>query len=102
MELSTNNFSFKIIWLKDSLGIGIDKILKNGTSTSVTSFYFWPKQDTWQLLEYELSSKPWMVEIDKLFILNKITALINFWKKPNSTITELLESFPEVILCGAD
>jgi|TARA_B110000208_G_scaffold28724_1_gene37557 30S ribosomal protein 3 len=102
MTIASNNFSFKIIWLYDNLGIAIDKTLKNGSSTSITSFYFWPKQDSWKLLEYELSAKPWMLDEDRLFILNRVTSLINFWKKPNSNIVELLKSFPDVILCGSD
>ena len=43
-----------------------------------------------------------MLDRDKLFILNKITALINFWKEPNSTALKLLETFPDVIICGTD
>ena len=43
-----------------------------------------------------------MLDEDRLFILNRVTSLINFWKKPNSNIVELLKSFPDVILCGSD
>jgi len=102
MEVLSNNFNFKIIWLKDNIGIAVDKKLKNGVLISITSFYFWPKQDSWKLLNYELSIKPWMTEMDKLFILNKITSLINFWKKENSNPSNLLNSFSDILLCGTD
>ena len=45
----------------------------------LTTFYFWPREDGWKLLQAELISKPWMTEEQQTSILNGCTSLINYW-----------------------
>lgn len=45
----------------------------------ITTFYFWPKVDGWQLLKHELKLKPWLLKEDRIKILNNYTRIINTW-----------------------
>lgn len=74
-------FLFKIIWSRTSIGIAVNEIYDNSYDMALTTFYFWPKEDGWQLLKLELDSKPWILENSKILILNGYARLIHFWIK---------------------
>ena len=74
-----NSYIFKIIWSKNYLGLALDKRLENNFTMPVTTFFFWPRENGWQLLKEELSYKPWMPKDDSIDILNNYTKLINYW-----------------------
>lgn len=76
---SENNYIFKIIWSKNYLGLAVDKKLQNNFTMPITTFFFWPRENGWQLLKEELSYKPWMSKDDSIDILNNYTKLINYW-----------------------
>ena len=67
-----SQFCFKIIWLKDCVGICVDKKLKNNICLPVTSFFFWPRVDGWERLNHQLNLKPWLTEYEKINILYRI------------------------------
>ena len=72
------DYFFKVIWTKSFIAIAVDKCYKS-KKIPLTTFYFWPREDGWKLLEKELESKPWIPEKDKISILNDYTNLINAW-----------------------
>nr|YP_011005676.1 putative plastid-specific 30S ribosomal protein [Cutleria multifida]WAM62680.1 putative plastid-specific 30S ribosomal protein [Cutleria multifida] len=77
--LNKNIYVFKIIWSKNYLGLAVDKRLQNNTTLPLTTFFFWPRENGWQLLKEELSYKPWISKEDSIDILTGYTAIINYW-----------------------
>lgn len=75
-----SEFYFRVIWLDFCIGIAVDKKLKNNINIPVTGFYFWPKVDGWKLLKHELELKPWLLEEERIKILNAYTKIISVWK----------------------
>jgi 30S ribosomal protein 3 len=74
-----NIYVFKILWSKNYLGLAVDKKLENNSTMPITTFFFWPRENGWQLLKEELSYKPWMSKDDSIDILNDYTTIINYW-----------------------
>lgn len=74
-------YLFKIIWSKTDIGIAIDELQTGKHAIPLTTFYFWLREDGWNLLKFELDSKPWMNEKSKVAILNGYTILIQYWLK---------------------
>jgi 30S ribosomal protein 3 len=72
-------YFFKVIWSKNYIAIAVDEIKNKKYSLPLTTFYFWPREDGWKLLQAELISKPWMTEEQQTSILNGYTSLINYW-----------------------
>jgi 30S ribosomal protein 3 len=72
-------YFFKTLWSKTYIGIAINEIYKENCTIPLTTFYFWPREDGWKLLQEELNSKPWMSEQAKVEILNGYTQIINYW-----------------------
>ena len=98
-----NKFTFKILWLDNNIAIAIDHIVGK-TSSPLTSYFFWPRNDAWEQIKTELDSKPWISEEDKIYLLNKSTEIINFWqeKGKNKSLDEAQEKFPEFIFAGTN
>lgn len=72
-------YVFKIIWSKNYLGLAVDKKLQNNRTLPLTTFFFWPRENGWQLLKEELSCKPWISNDDSIDILNGYNEIINYW-----------------------
>lgn len=87
-------FTLKILWLDNNIGFSVDHVVKHGHSP-LTSYFFWPRSDAWMQVKNELESKPWISENDKIYILNKVTAIINYWQENNQkkTVTQAQEMF---------
>ncbi len=77
--IKDNIYVFKILWGKNYLGLAVDKKLQNNSTMPITTFFFWPRENGWQLLKEELSYKPWMSKDDSINILNDYTIIINYW-----------------------
>lgn len=77
--LEENKYVFKIIWSKNYIGLAVDKKLQTNETIPITTFFFWPRENSWQLLKEELSYKPWMAKDESIDILNSYTAIINYW-----------------------
>nr|YP_010444017.1 Ycf65 [Chattonella marina]UTE94904.1 Ycf65 [Chattonella marina] len=75
-----SSFCFKVVWLNYRVGIAVDKNFKNNIKTPITSFYFWPRVNGWQLLKHELELKPWLSEKERVKILDGYTKIICAWK----------------------
>lgn len=96
-------FTLKILWLDNNVAIAIDHIVGN-TSSPLTAYFFWPRNDAWEQLKSELDSKPWITEENKVDLLNKTTEIINFWqdKGKNKSISQAQQNFPEFIFAGSN
>ena len=77
--VNQNRYVFKIIWSKKYLGLAVDKNFRNSLNFPMTTFFFWPRENGWQLLKEELSYKPWISKEDSVDILNGYTKIINYW-----------------------
>lgn len=95
------NFRIKILWLKNTLGIAVDQIYSQ-KRVPLTSYYFWPRNDAWELIRLEINSKPWITEDDKTAILNQITQILNSWIKntENSSFENLSSQYEGLDLAG--
>ena len=95
------NFRIKILWLKNTLGIAVDQIYSQ-KRVPITSYYFWPRNDAWELIRLEINSKPWITEDDKTAILNQITQILNSWIKntENSSFENLSSQYEGLDLAG--
>jgi len=89
-----SEFYFKVIWSAHCLGVAVDKKLKNHTTIPLTSFFFWPRVDGWKLLKHELDLKPWLIEKERIEILNGYTKIISIWK--NNFRNEKVLNFSEL------
>ena len=98
-----SNFILKILWLDNNVGIAVDQVLSNST-TPLTSYLFWPRNDAWEQLKIELESKPWIDEKDKVTLLNKATEIINYWQEDGrkESIGKVQSKFPDLIFAGTN
>lgn len=85
-----NKYLFKILWSQTYIAIAINEVYEKNYDIPLTTFYFWPREDGWELLKSELDSKPWLLEKSKLEILNGYTVLINYWLKNINQKTNIL------------
>ena len=81
-----NNYRFKIIWGRTYIGLAVDKKLQGNVIYPITSFFFWPRENGWELMKDELNRKPWMTKEETITILNGYTTIINYWLKNVKTI----------------
>ena len=73
------NLKLKVLWLKNSLGLGIDQVnMKH--QFPLTQYYFWPKTDAWEQIKVELMSKIWIEERERIYLLNNVSDIINYWQ----------------------
>ena len=91
------NIRFKILWLENSLGLAIDQIGLNN-STLLTNYYFWPRSNVWEQIQFELNSKEWITEREKVMILNHVTEILNNWQK--NTKREIYQNEYELDFIG--
>jgi hypothetical protein len=101
-----DKFYYRVIWSGFCIGIAIDKKLKNNLKIPITSFYFWPRVNGWKLLKHELDLKPWLLEEERVKILNGYTKIILTWKNnfKNTKVINFveLEENQNFILTGID
>lgn len=96
-----SKFTLKILWLENNVAISVDQCTINGTSP-LTRYFFWPRNDAWEQIKYQLESKPWILESEKVFILNKTTEIINYWQEQGKKVSflEVQSKFPDLIFTG--
>ncbi len=94
-------FTLKILWLKHNIAFSIEHIVKQGYSP-LTPYFFWPRSDAWTQVRKELESKPWISNNEKIDVLNKVTAIINYWqeKKQEKNLDQVQKEFPRLIFYG--
>jgi 30S ribosomal protein 3 len=93
-------YSFKIIASNTYIGVAIDKIQPNLSDIPISSFYFWPKEDGWNLVKSELQKNSLISLKDQEEILNSYTNLILYWclEKNLQTFNKFYKIFNFIIL----
>jgi len=89
----------KLVWQEQFLGLSLNQIIDNH-SIPITSYFIWPKTAAWEQLKFELDSKPWLQEAEKVMVLNNITRLMNQWreKRSISQLTDIEMRFSATIV----
>ena len=89
----------KLVWQEQFLGLSLNQIIDNH-SIPITSYFIWPKTDAWEQLKFELDSKPWLQEAEKVMVLNNITRIMNQWreKRSISQLTDIEMRFSATIV----
>lgn len=78
-SFNKKNYKFKIIWGKSYIGLAVDKRLNEHLTVPLTTFFFWPRENGWDLLKMELANKPWLTKTSTIGILNGYSMIINYW-----------------------
>ena len=91
----------KVLWFKNFLGLGIN-LVATKQQIPLTSYYFWPKTIAWEQLEFELDSKLWLDDKEKIKILNLTTNIINYWShyRNRDSLENIKNNFLEADFVG--
>lgn len=79
----------QILWLENCLGLTINQKISKQI-IPLTPYYFWPVNEAWEQIRFELDSKSWISKTEKIRILNLVVDTMNYWQE-NRTL--LLKEF---------
>ena len=78
------NLKLQVLWLDDSLGLAINQKTAEGL-LPLTPYYFWPISEAWEQIRFELDSKPWVSEDERVMLLNSVVEVMTQWQNARST-----------------
>ena len=98
-----SKFIIKVVWLEENVALAVDQVVGKGTSP-LTCYFFWPRNDAWQQLKDEMELKHWIAELDRIELLNQVTAIINYWQEEGRRrpMSEAQIKFPEAIFTASN
>ena len=96
METLPFQLKLKLLWIKDSLALGIDQV-SSDKRYPLTSYYFWPRTDAWEQLNLELNSKLWLSKEEKIKLLKTTSDVMNYWLlyRDTRTVEDFKNRFQE-------
>lgn len=102
-DITPPEFKLRFLWLQKNIAVAVDQTFRDGNSSPLTEFFFWPRKDAWEELKAALEAKNWISERDTVLLLNRTTEVINFWQEEGEkhTLEEAREQFPDCEFLGA-
>jgi len=79
------HLELQILWLDSSLGLAVNQKTSEG-SLPLTPYYFWPVSEAWEQIRFELNSKPWLSENERIKLLNLVVDVMNKWQQSRTII----------------
>jgi 30S ribosomal protein 3 len=102
-------YKLVFLWMDKNIAVGVDQVYARGNSSPLTEYFVWPRKDAWEELKLALEARPWISDLDKVGLLNRLTEVINFWMgdpAPDGTpqikrsIEEARAQFPDCSFAG--
>ncbi|RMZ52809.1 hypothetical protein APUTEX25_000928, partial [Auxenochlorella protothecoides] len=79
----------------------ISPLSLQGQRSPVTPYFFWPKEEAWDLMKETLEGESsWIPEGQVIEVLNSFTSLINYWQSDNPTLKQAKDNFPNARFHG--
>lgn len=100
------HFVLKFVWTDKVLGVSLNAANARG-ETPMCPYFFWPREDAWEILKDMLLEREWVPNELKVEVLNKVTEVLTFWGEQDenanriNTIDAAREKFPEHDFQGA-
>lgn len=79
------NLNLQVLWLDDSLGLAVNQKTTEGI-VPLTPYYFWPVSEAWEQIRFELDSKPWIPEEERVMLLNLVVKAMNEWQQSRGNL----------------
>lgn len=74
------NLKLQVLWLDNSLGLSVNQKTVDG-NIPLTPYYFWPVSEAWEQIRFELDSKPWIPEEERINLLNLVVDVMHQWQQ---------------------
>ena len=77
----------QVLWLDSSLGLAVNQKTSDN-NIPLTPYYFWPVSEAWEQIRFELNSKPWLSESERIKLLNLVVDVMNKWQQSRTMIAD--------------